>query len=203
MAEVEFPDNDFTRMIEMTAEDNRRGVRGVASATPLPTVQSADLGKVVEQVPMTEAERAELDRLAVEAGIQDERLGSAGPEPAGSYTMEDAIAAGAPVAANLVPEYNARALNPARERMTAREYIGSRSVPRFPDFLRVEGINLIDGFALVDGMKFDVPPEKVLEFKRFVIDLVTADIMAKLTVAASLLTLPETAEGADGGGSTL
>jgi hypothetical protein len=72
---VDYPENDFTRMIEMTNQENRSGVRrniGVASATPMPTVQSAAVGRPVEdEAPLTAEERAELDKAAIAAGVRD------------------------------------------------------------------------------------------------------------------------------------
>jgi len=100
MFDVSFPNNDFTQMIEMTARDNARGyVRPMtASADPRPSVRSAELGReVVTTEPLTMDEKNELDRMAREAGIQDERLGNI-EETGGAYaTMEEALAAGASI----------------------------------------------------------------------------------------------------------
>src|SRR5689334_20471584 len=98
---VDYPQNDFTRMIEEIGQRNVGGARGggVASASPLPTVRSADLGREVpEEPPMSLEERAELDLLAQQAGVKDPRLGNVEQDAVGYKSQEEALAAGAPVA---------------------------------------------------------------------------------------------------------
>jgi hypothetical protein len=190
VSEVAFPENEFTQMIERLSSDNRSGVRGagVASATPMPTAQSADLGRVVPDRPLTPEERATLDRMAVEAGVRDERLpGSAEAQPT-YQTLEEAIRAGAAVEDTVV-----------RVPVGARNLAPLPSVPRMPDFRRVEGIDLERGLALVDGMSFPIPPEMVAEYKLAVVEVARDAIMEKLEEAVGLFARPETAEGTDGG----
>ncbi len=161
MFDVSFPNNDFTQMIEMTARDNARGyVRPMtASADPRPSVRSAELGReVVTTEPLTMDEKNELDRMAREAGIQDERLGNI-EETGGAYaTMEEALAAGASVhppaqAASLGAQVGrptrASVLAPANTASTLR-------VPRLPNFQNVQGIDLIRGVVYVDDMEFPI-----------------------------------------------
>ncbi len=205
--EVEYPQNDFTRMIEEVSSGNRSGVHreGVASATPLPTVQSADLGREVPPSPeMSAEERAELDRLAVAAGVKDERLGTAGPEaPQGAYaSLEEAMAAGAPV--------NQPTPEPVIERVPA----GTRGIalqqqarapvrtivqPRLPDFRKVEGIDLVQNRVVLDGMDFPITDEQAAEFKQFVVEVARTAIMDRLNEAVGLFSTPETVEVTDGG----
>lgn len=185
---IEYPQNELTRSIEDTAMANRAGGRRavVASATPQPSVRSADLGRVVEdEAPLTPAEIAERDELARQAGIIDERLGNTEPLP--TYpSLEEAVAASAPVAPT---------------RMTAREFLASRErgTPRIPTFSRVEGIDLVHNMVVLDGMTFPLSEAKALELKRLVIEVAQASIMEKLTEAARLFFPAEKAEETDGG----
>ena len=185
MGEIEYPQNEFTRMIEDTASGNRAGGArrvGVAMATPMPTVHSADLGREVP-APLTEMERAELDLLAVQAGVRDERLGPVEPGTPPTYaTLDEAVAAGAPLN------------QPIPERRTAREFIG-RQEARLPDFRRVEGIDLLRNRAMVDNMEFPITEQEALDFKKFVIATAREAIMRKLSEAADLFASPEGSSG--------
>jgi hypothetical protein len=223
---VEYPENDFTRMIEMTKDENRSGVRrnvGVASAIPMPTVQSAAVGRPVEELPpLTEEERAELDRAAIAAGVRDPRLGNQNTDgtpideaPPAYGSLEEAIRAGAPVgsdapAVDPVTEYGR--LNP--DRMTAREFLGRRAAqpmreqvrvltgaPRVPNFMKVEGLDLVNNCAVVDGMTFPISEEQANKLKSLVIEVARAAIMKELDEAMTLfserLFQPAPAEGTD------
>lgn len=199
MASVEYPQNEFTRMIEGVASRNRSGGHGegVASATPLPTAQSADLGREVPALaPLTDAENTELNRLAVEAGVRDPRLGMSAEEQQASYkSLEEAIEAGA-FAKDLdvrVPVVGLAGIS----RQTAREFVGSRT--RLPDFRRVEGIDLLRDVVMIDGMEFPISPGKALDFKQFVVTTARNAIMEKLNEASGLFALPAKAEVVDGG----
>jgi len=86
------------------------------------------------------------------------------------------------------------------DRQNAREFLGVRS--RLPDFRKVEGIDLLRGYAMVDGMEFPIPTEKASEFKRFVVETARAAIMESMEEAVGLFTTPETAEVEDGGSTT-
>jgi hypothetical protein len=222
---VDYPENDFTRMIEMTKLENRSGVRrnvGVASATPMPTVQSAAVGRPVEdEVPLTVEERAELDKKAIEAGVRDPRLGNQNPdgtfvdEPPPAYaSLEEAIAAGAPVE-RPVPEADP-IMHPRDDRMTAREFIARKEnaagrkalgvpsfAPRIPDFTKIEGIDLVNDRVVVDGLDFPITVEQSNEFKEFVMGVVRDAILAKLEEAATSFAARLTkAEGTDGAAGT-
>lgn len=197
MAGVDFPDNDFTRMIEAVSSGNRSGLHreGVTSATPLPTVQSADIGReVTELPPLTEAEKVELDRLAVEAGVKDERIGTASVLliPGDYSTLEEAIKAGSPVNPPVSTGHVPNAPQTVRE-------VLSRSAPRsrLPDFCRVEGIDLVHNKVVLDGMDFPITDEQAAEFKQFVVEVARTAIMEKLSAAVSLFAAPVTAEGPD------
>lgn len=201
MADVHFPKNNLTRMMEEVAARNAAGGSraGVASATPMPTAQSADVGRLVpETAPLTPDEKVELDRLAIEAGVKDERLEVSLGGEAGQYkSLEEALAAGAPIekaaeAAQLAP------LPP--QRGTAREFL-ARST-RLPDFRRVQTIDLVQNQVWVDDMSFPITEVEAVEFKRFVVEKARDSIMEKLTEADNLFVLPDAAEDAPDGGAT-
>jgi hypothetical protein len=210
---IDFPENDFTRMIEMTRSENRTGIRrnvGVASATPMPTVQSAAVGQPVsEPPPLTAEEREVLDKMAIEAGVRDPRLGNTDKEPSTAYgSLEEAIAAGAPVN-RPVPT-----TDPTMDRMTAREFLGgvgprtdltmrraamaAIGAPRIPDFTKIEGIDLVNNRVVLDGLDFPISAEQAAEFKQFVMGVARDAILAKLEAAVALFTLPAAAETLDG-----
>lgn len=188
---VEYPQNELTRLIEQTAAENRSGLHGggVASATPLPSVQSADFGRVLPaDAPLTEEERAELNRKAVEAGIHDERLGV--PAPASAYeSLGAAVAAGAQVT---VPTER---MIPKRSTPT----VVPRDSARLPDFRKVEGIDLLRSRVWIDGMEFPITEEDARGFKEFVVETARAAIMVALSEAISLFTQAETPEDLDEG----
>lgn len=192
---VEYPKNELTRVLEETSRLNAGGrAAGVASATPMPTVQSADVGRMVPELPsLTPEERAELDRKAVEAGIKDERITI--PEDSPYNTLEAALAAGAPVR---MPSMQAIPA-PSLGRQTAREFLARES--RLPDFFKIEGIDLISNVVWVDGMSFPITPVEAADFKVFVVNKARNSIMEKLTEAMNLFVLPETAEDAPNGGA--
>lgn len=207
---VEYPTNALTRLIEGTASQNQSGVRhsGVASATPVPSVRSADLGRPVEEdTPLSLEERQELDRLAQEAGIKDERLAQ-DESLGGQYgTFEEALAAGA--AADLEPVYTASALahreNYAEATAQARARMNRRAEPqappRLPDFRNVEGIDLLRNVVMVDGMEFAITDEDARVFRQFVVETAHAQITERLNEAMSLFTsvaTPEDTDGAEG-----
>lgn len=212
---VEYPRNDFTDMIEETSRQNVTGVRraGVASALPLPTVRSSDLGQEIpEQAPLSPDELAELNRLAASIGMKDERIGTADVSPGAYATLEDAINAGAPVApVERVPagtqgmalEQVARnqSLGAQQGRQNARQFLAA-AVPRLPDFRRVEGIDLMHNRVLVDGMEFPITEMEAMGFKKFVVETARTAIMDKLSEADDLFVQPVTAEDTPNGGST-
>jgi hypothetical protein len=196
---VQYPQNDYTRMIEATRSANASGVRGigVASASPLPTAQSADLGRVVEEQArpeLTPAERAELDAQARAAGIMDERIGTAPEGTASAYSsQEDAVAAGAPVVRT------PRAVVTPTGRVVTSALVPPIVAPRLPNFRKVEGIDLLRDRVLIDGMEFPISAEDARGFKEFVVETARAAIMEKLNEAVGLFASPETAEDPNGG----
>lgn len=213
---VEYPKNDFTQMIERVAAGNRSGMRGggLASAEPLPTVRSAELGTTVpdsaptDPPPLTAEERAELDARALELGIVDERLGNAsapGEAPPTYGSLEEALAAGAPVNAPPVPEDRATPASalPRPDRVSAREFIGRPQrivqVPRLPDFGKIEGIDLVTNRVIVDGMDFPISDDEAKDFRQFVIEKVRAVVMEALDKAVGILTSATTPEDTNGG----
>jgi hypothetical protein len=183
--EVVYPRNDFTEMIERTSSDNRSGVRGgMASATPVPTAQSADFGRPVpEAPPLSDEERIERDRLAASLGITD---GALPTEQERYKSLDEAIEAGAPV-------------RPARVPVGAAGYqygVLGGAMPRLPDFTRVEGIDLLRNRVMVDGMEFPIPEEEAREYKKYVIEVARDAIFQALSAAETLFGEPAPAEGA-------
>lgn len=175
---VHHPSNILTQAMDRVAEMNRGGVprsAGVASATSPPTARSADLGT---EVPLSEAERAELDAKARAAGIVDPRLG---PAPEGAYpSLDEAIAAGAP----------ARSARITQDRVT----VPPVAVPRLPNFRNVQGIDLLRNRVLVDDMEFPITEDQAREFKLFVVETARGAILEKLSEADGLFATPETVE---------
>ncbi len=181
MDRVEFPENDFTRMIERTREHNISGQGGVASATPLPTVQSAVLGRaVVEAPPLSPEERERLDAEARKLGIMP---GSEADEKPQYETLEEAIAAGAPVKSQDIPD-----------RMTAREFLGRSNHPRIPDFRNVQSIDLVNGFVVVDGLSFKMDSADVKSYRRYAVEVARQALTQAMDEALKVWD----AEGEDG-----
>jgi len=203
---VDYPQNSLTQMIEEAARANRAGggmpVRRqveVASATSMPTVQSAAVGRPVEEPPpLTAEEREELDRQAILAGVLDPRLGNQNTDgtpintPTTAYgSLEEAIAAGAPVnqpAPAVDPVENFRG-GATREQLVMREKVRVMTgAPRVPDFRKVEGIDLINNAVVVDGLTFPLSAEQALELRQMVVETARAAIMEKLDEAMKLFT---------------
>jgi hypothetical protein len=188
----------------------------------MPTVQSAAVGRPVEELPpLTAEEREELDKAAIAAGVRDPRLGNQNAdgtlidEPPAAYgSLEEAIRAGAPVgsdapAVDPVTEYGR--LNP--DRMTAREFLGRRAAqpmreqvrvltgaPRVPNFKKIEGLDLVNNCAVVDGMTFPISEEQANVLKSLVIEVARAAIMKELDEAMTLFSerlFPPAAEATD------
>jgi len=200
----EYPDNEFTRMIEMTRAENAGSRPGVASATPMPTVRSADLGReVVDPPPLSPAEIEERNRLAREAGVVDPRIGPT--ETPGPYaSLEEAVAVGAPVPMTAREFIGAQKQAPLDVRelyMRPGRVIGLGPVSRMPDFRNVEFIDLKLGVVRIDGMEFAMPRGDVIEYKQYVIAIARQAIMDQLEEAEVLLTAPDMAEAVDEGGA--
>jgi hypothetical protein len=191
---VEFPENNFTRMIEEVSRRNQEtgGGRGLPmSADPRPSVVSASLGREVPAapapLPLSAAEKAELDRLAIEAGMIDERLDTTNAAPQYA-TLEDAIAAsldGTPAAIDPAREITrevwssaGRPLNAPSPR--ARPVV---TVSRLPNFKNVQGIDLILGVVYVDDLSFELPAVNLLEFRKFAATVARRQIMQSLDAA--------------------
>jgi hypothetical protein len=222
MAGVEYPQNDFTQMIEMVSRRNASGVVGLpgpATGEPQPTVRSAGLGRVVEQadaaapdVPLSAQEMHELNEAARAAGIKDERIGTAGPavgsDVQSNYaTLEEAMAAGSSVRTE-APSAGA----PVMTRQGPRGPVGRPApqatfvpqAPRLPNFKNVQGIDLISGIVLVDDMEFKMHPQHIAELRRYAVETARDDIQKRLTEAMNMFTLEEAPaeEGSDEEGTT-
>lgn len=197
---VDYPDNDFTRMIGAVSSGNRSGVRsmGVASATPLPTARSAELGQEVTEPPLTLEERAHYDQLAREAGIQDERLDKA--SPGGTYdSLEDAMNAGASVHPDPVVTHVSGGFVAGPSSDPRKSGRVSSSTSRLPNFKNVEGIDLLRDVVMVDGMEFPISLAEARKFRQFVVETARETILARLHEAMERFATPESAEGTDGG----
>lgn len=201
--QVEYPRNELTEMIERVAQGNRSGVHGgvPTSAEPRPSVQSAAVGREVVppvEEPMTLEERMELDRLAREAGVQDDRIGST-PAPGGYATFEEAMAAGAPVNPPAIPPPVSPQQRTGHRETLVRTVERNQSPPppRLPNFKNVQGIDLISGVVYVDDMEFPIPELDLSDFRRYAVEVARADIMKKLEEAVGLFTQSESAEAPD------
>jgi hypothetical protein len=200
MAGIEYPQNDFTRMIEEVARDNAGGRRPVvASATPGPSVTTPAMREPrVEEAPLSAEESAELDALARAHGVVDPRLGNApgqndhGLDPTtnkyANMTMEQILAEGSPVH---TPPVVVRQEAPVRMPGMRVGVVSSAPIvqpPRLPNFRNVQGIDLIIGVVYVDDMPFAISTEELAEFRKFAVEVARADIMSKLDEALDLVT---------------
>lgn len=169
MSSVDFPRNEFTEMIERVSKMNQ-GVRSApVTAGDLPTVRSAAFGEpTVVPAVLSEEERAELDARAIELGILPPADGT--PPEAAYATMEEALAAGAPV--NRPP-------NPAAK----SPVVSSAVTPRLPDLTRVQGIDLVRGVVYVDDMEFAMPIDDTRQFARYVMELARECVMSQFNQA--------------------
>ena len=189
---VEYPSNELTKAIEALGELNRSGMArgGVASATPLPTVRSAAFGEVAEE-PLTPEQIAELDLLAAQAGVKDERLGTTTETTQGAYkNMDEALAAGAPIIRPSVP-------SPAALRQTAREYIAD--MKRMPDFNKVQGFDLLANVVLIDGVTFPLDEETARDLRLQALEIVRQTLTEQMANAMKELTARTLAEVPNGG----
>lgn len=132
-----------------------------------------------------------LDQLAHDAGVKDERITV---EQTGFYgSLEEALAAGKSV--NPPPAQG----DPTLVARGAAYRQQSTAFPRVPDFTRIEGIDLVHGRAIVDGMDFPITDEEVRRLRRFVVETAQTYIQTKLQEAMGLFSTPTTAEDANGG----
>jgi hypothetical protein len=222
---ADFPANEFTAMIEEVARRNRQGgslppERGVAiTATPLPTVRSADLGQTtdVQSPPQySQEEMAELDKLALESGLIRgpvnariaNRLDGGDMDDAQYGSLEEAIAAGAPVGADeeSVAAGASRFRDPAllHELPPARAPIGGQirsrrpivvpnQLPHLPDFKKVQMIDCVNGKVYVDGMEFGINKGELQMLRKFCVTTAKEQVQKALNEALAAL------EDEDGG----
>jgi len=173
MSPVEYPDNPWTRLIERAAALNAsgeyRGGGGAASADPRPTVSSAAMGReTVVEPELTMEERAALDQKAVELGIMSPEDATFIPE----FTQQED-----PLAAHLAARKVGTSI--ATQRIV-HEFTASA---RFPDFTRVESIDLVRGVVILDGMDFPIHQEEVISLKQYVVDTAKKVVLQKLADA--------------------
>lgn len=218
---VQFPSNDFTRMIEAVGRQNAAGggVSGIASGEPQPAVRSRALGRVVEQTappeaPLSPQEVFELNQAAIAAGVHDDRLGNAGAAEGGGTaqdqyaTLEEALAAGSSVRVPVVPP-GSGTRHASDPRLTNPP---APSAPRLPNFKNVQGICLITGAVFVDDLEFQMDPVHLTELRKYAIETARDAIMLRLEEAVSLFTqtvevpladseeMPPLSDGENGGG---
>lgn len=235
---AEFPNNEWTQMIEAVRARNLRGApmppeEGVPSTgTPMPAVRSAELGRPVAKPaedpnrPLTPEEIETLNQEALKSGLIvgpvnpsiARTLDSSGltidGEPVQYGSLEEAIAAGAPVGADeaavaegamrfreamptspTVPVRSPRMVVGAQGRMTAREFIAAQpALPRLPDFKKVQMIDMVNGKVYVDGLEFSLEPTEAKMLRKFCVTKAKEQIEKALAAA-----LKELAEGDDGG----
>lgn len=235
---AEFPNNEWTQMIEQVRARNERGMslppeRGVPTVgTPMPAVRSADLGRPAAnpadaQRPLTveeiealnqEALRSGLVRGPINASVARTLDGSGAMidgEPVQYGSLEEAIAAGAPVTADeesiaegamryreAPPSTPVVRVGPARvigDRHTAREFIAAHpapALPRLPDFKKVQMIDMVNAKVYVDGLEFALEPSEHKMLRKFCVTKAKDQIQKALDAA-----LKELAEGDDGQGA--
>jgi len=227
---AEFPNNEWTQMIEAVRARNVRGAplppeRGVPTVgTPMPAVRSADLGRPVAapatnpQRPLTVEEIENLNQEALRSGLVRgpvnlgiaatlDGRGAIDGEPVQYGSLEEAIAAGAPVSADEAaiaegamrfreapPSTPIVRVGPPRvigDRQTAREFIASQpALPRLPDFKKVQMIDLVNGVLYVDGLEFALEPAERKMLRKFCVTKAKEQVQRALDAA-----LKELADG--------
>ena len=234
---AEFPNNAWTQMIEAIGARNEQArvggvlpVEGVPNVgTPMPAVRSADFGRPAPAAvppPLTAEEIEAYNRAALASGLvtgpvnpsMARTLDASGMtidgEPVQYGSLEEAIAAGAPVGAD--PQAVAEGAMQFREagpppimrvtaphigeRHTAREFIASQpamQLPRLPDFKKVQMIDMVNGMVYVDGLEFPLEPGESKMLRKFCVTKAKEQIEKALTAA-----LKDLAEDDDAGEST-
>lgn len=171
------PRNPFTDLIDRVAEINAGGggdrqglVESVVSSNPAPTVRSSSFGTVPELSP---EEKAERDAKLVELGILPP------PEPV------EETAEPAPIPMVRSPRM---VVGPAPQTPT---------VPRLPNFARVQGINLILKVVHVDGMDFPISEKDAEDLRIYAMETARNFIINQFNAVFATL-VPATAEAKDG-----
>jgi hypothetical protein len=214
---TELPRNEWTDMIEAVRARNERGTglspEQIASGVPitgapLPAVRSASVGRPTttpvgppQQEPLSQEEIDRLDRMALESGLVKgpvtQSIANKLGEDIGPYaSLEEAIAAGAPVGAE--PEMVAIGARKYREavpvfetpdRQTAREFLARRAeaLPRLPDFSKVQMIDMVNGRVLLDGLEFPVTPAELKHLRTFCVTKAKEQITKSLEAALKAL----------------
>jgi hypothetical protein len=224
---ADLPNNEWTQMIERIHARNQGGgaVPGEIAVgvpmmgTPLPTVRSAELGRVLPaddpNRPLRADEIEELNQQALASGLVvgpvnpsiARTLGASGEDDAPYASMEEAIAAGAPVGADAaaVAEGAMRFREPSPStpivpvrRPIPRPTAGAASVThetRLPDFKRVQMIDLVNGKVWVDEMEFAIGPTDVKMLRKFCVTIAKDQVQAALDAAMKALAEDADAEG--------
>ena len=160
-----YPDNPFTRLLERAAE--RTGPREVpVEAGASPSARSAAMGRV-SPPPLSPAEKAELDALAIEAGImppEDREQGAFG-------SLDEALAVGSPVPRTVSTRSLAMPPEPAAPMV------------RLPDFKKIGGIDLFRNIVYIDSMEFPISTEDADGFKQYAIEIAREYLTSQLTLA--------------------
>ena len=184
---VRTPDNEFTRMMARTTEVNRGRVESPVGGGSEPSVRSAAYGTVSQPVPLTEAERAELDAKAIELGIIPRPEGVEGTNYA---TLAEAQAAGAPISLPQ-PAFSRAASSMVSEACAFG--VEPRVYPRLPDFGQPGIIDLIRKVIYLDGLEFPLPQEDADEFNAYVVGIVHKELTARLNGALAKMAPPTVA----------
>lgn len=195
-----YPENPWTQVIEETRRLNEAGgmrSAGPVSAGPEPTARSAAMGQpVVELPPLSPEERAELDAHARELGLMP---GEAQEEGSKYATLEEAIEAGRSVHP---PAPVGQPVDPT-DRMTAREFLdrsAQENLPirarvvettRLPNFSKVQGIDLVRGVAVVDGLEFQLDAQTVSDLRTLVLGNAREQVMAQFDAALTNMGEPD------------
>jgi hypothetical protein len=173
-------DNPLTRMIEAGKQANieRGAVAGRSVGTPMTTLPRVRSQPMMVS-PLTVDEIAEADRRAVELGILSEDE----VDPAHLIPREDSVVP--------IKDGHSLPLYPTPHQ-TAREFLPP-TPPRMLDFNKVEGLDLVEGKAIVDGFYLDLPSSDVKKLRKYVLELAVDYMTRKLAEAMNNLE-PETNE---------
>jgi hypothetical protein len=186
MAQVPaYPNNPMTRMMERAAQRNAEHREVSVETGSSPAARSAAIGHEVIVAPLSEDERAELDRKAIELGIMPNDSEIEGVTSTYA-SAEEAARAGSAVPDPPQSRQTAREFTDV-SRATARETVAN-DYARLPDFTKVGGIDLIRDVLYVDGMEFSVPKVDADELRLYAINIANQAIVAKLNSAVATLT---------------
>jgi hypothetical protein len=192
-----------------------RGVPTVG--TPMPSVRSPELGRPVVGQQLSSEEIEDLNRRAIESGmvvgpvnpsIASTLASNGGMDDSPYGSLEEAIAAGAPVGVDAetvsreaaryrevlpssptiqvrtpIGSFGAR----SREAQLVARHADSPSLPRLPDFKKVQMIDMVNGKVYVDGLEFSMSHEEIKQLRKFCVTKAKEQVQASLDAALKAL----------------